>query len=253
MGAAFSALGINAGNLFVSTICLIIAWLIIARFIVGPVQKVASERQAVIDSGMENARKSKQMIADAEQRAAEIVSSAEAKATEIIKTATDQTIKLREDYQAQLDAENVKQLRSTKAYLDQERDLMLTHLRDQIIDLSIVGAKKLIQENLKIDPDKQRQMLIELFTGIRDRKFLSVPEELQSNLPRIEVTTAIALTDEERELVTEELKPRLSDDGEVVFQIDPKILGGVVVHSGNILIDHSISGRARELRDALHQ
>ena len=66
MGAAFSALGINAGNLFVSTICLIIAYLIIARFIVGPVQKVASERQAVIDSGMENARKSKQMIADAE-------------------------------------------------------------------------------------------------------------------------------------------------------------------------------------------
>ena len=93
MGAAFSALGINAGNLLVSTICLVIAYLIIARFIVGPIQKVASERQAMIDSGMENARQSKQMIADAEQRAAEIVSNAEAKATEIIKTATDQTIK----------------------------------------------------------------------------------------------------------------------------------------------------------------
>ena len=75
---------------------------------------------------------------------------------------------------------------------------MLTHLRDQIIDLSIEGAKKLVQENLKIDPDKQRQMLIEMFTGIRDRKFLAVPQELQSNLPRIEVTTAIALTDEEQ-------------------------------------------------------
>ena len=48
----------------------------------------------------------------------EIISSAKTKATEIIKTATDQTIKLHEDYQTQLDAENVKQLRSTKAYLD---------------------------------------------------------------------------------------------------------------------------------------
>lgn len=250
---ALTALGINSGNLLISTICLAIAYLIIAQFILKPIRERANERQAEIDQGLENARKAQQLIADAEAQAATILSKAEASASEILKTANDQTVKQREDYRAQLEAEYTAQMRNTKAYLDQERDLMLRRLRDQIIDLSIEGAKKLIDEELKINPDVQKQLLTEIFTGIRNGKFTLITDEFPKNLERIDVTTAIALTDEEKARMTAELKPRLASDGVIDFQVDPKILGGVVVHSGNILIDQSISGRARELKDALHQ
>ena len=250
---ALTALGINTGNLLISTICLAIAYLIIAQLILKPIRERANARQAEIDTGLENARKAQQLIADAETQAAAILSKAEASASEILKTANDQTIKQRDDYRAQLEAENTAQLRSAKAYLDQERDLMLRHLRDQIIELSIEGAKKLVGEELKINPQKRQDLLVELFTGIHDGKFALITDEFPRNLARIEVTTAIALTDEEKSLMTAELKSRLADDGAIDFRVDPKILGGVVVHSGNILIDRSISGRARELKDALHQ
>ena len=250
---ALTALGINSGNLLISTICLTIAYLIIAQFILKPIRERANERQAEIDQGLENARKAQRLIADAEAQAAAILSKAEASASEILKTANDQTVKQREDYRAQLEAEYTAQMRNTKAYLDQERDLMLRHLRDQIIDLSIEGAKKLIDEELKINPQKQKQLLTEVFTGIRNGNFALITDEFPKNLERIDVTTAIALTDEEKARMTAELKPRLAAGGVIDFQVDPKILGGVVVHSGNILIDQSISGRARELKDALHQ
>ncbi len=250
---ALTALGINSGNLLISTICLAIAYLIIAQFILKPIRERANERQAEIDQGLENARKAQRLIADAEAQAAAILSKAEASASEILKTANDQTVKQREDYRAQLEAEYTAQMRNTKAYLDQERDLMLRHLRDQIIDLSIEGAKKLIDEELKINPQKQKQLLTEVFTGIRNGNFALITDEFPKNLERIDVTTAIALTDEEKARMTAELKPRLAAGGVIDFQVDPKILGGVVVHSGNILIDQSISGRARELKDALHQ
>ena len=250
---ALTALGINSGNLLISTICLAIAYLIIAQFILKPIRERANERQVEIDQGLENARKAQRLIADAEAQAAAILSKAEASASEILKTANDQTVKQREDYRAQLDAEYTAQMRNTKAYLDQERDLMLRHLRDQIIDLSIEGAKKLIDEELKINPQKQKQLLTEVFTGIRNGNFALITDEFPKNLERIDVTTAIALTDEEKARMTAELKPRLAAGGVIDFQVDPKILGGVVVHSGNILIDQSISGRARELKDALHQ
>ena len=250
---ALKALGINSGNLLISTICLAIAYLIIARLILKPIRERAAERQAEIDQGLENARKSQQLITDAEAQAAAILSKAEASASEILKTANDQTLKQREDYRAQLDAEYTAQMRNTKAYLDQERDLMLRHLRDQIIELSIVGAKKLIDEELKMNPEKQKQLLTEMFTGIRNGHFPLITDDFPRNLTQIEVTTAIALTDEEKGQMTAELQPRLAPDGVIDFQVDPKILGGVVVHSGNILIDQSISGRARELKDALHQ
>lgn len=255
MGAlgALSALGINTGNLLISTICLMIAYIIIARFIIAPIRTRAKERQDEIEAGLDNAEKAKTMIAEAEGNVAEIQKKAEAEAAEIITTANQQATKLREDYRAQVDAENMKQLRSTKAYLDQERELMLSRLRDQIIELSIEGAKKLIGEELSIRPEKQRQLLISLFTGIRDGRFPSITDDFPKDLSKIEITTAIALTDEEKSLITEEFKPRLQENGVIDFQIDPKILGGVVVHSGNILIDHSISGRARELKEALHQ
>lgn len=255
MGAfgALSALGINTGNLLISTICLMIAYLIIARFIIAPIQARAKERQDEIEAGLDNAEKAKTMISEAEGRVAEIQKEAEAEAADIITTANQQASKLREDYRAQVDAENMKQLRSTKAYLDQERELLLTRLRDQIIDLSIEGAKKLVGEELSLHPEKQRQLLVSVFTGIKDGKFPTITEDFPKNLAKIEITTAIALTDEEKSLIIEEFKSRLQENGVIDFQIDPKILGGVVVHSGNILIDHSISGRARELKEALHQ
>lgn len=250
---ALSALGINTGNLLISTICLIIAYIIVAHFIVGPIQKAANERREAIDKGLDGAKNAAAIIADAEKQAQAILAKAEADAAEVIKSANEETIKLREDYRAQVDAETAKQLRSAKTYLSQERDSMLARLRDQIIELSIESAKKLVNEDLKLRPDRQRELLVEVFTGIHDGTFTGVDETFPDNVSLIEITTAIALTDEEKEKITAQLQARLTEDGQIVFHIDPKIIGGTVVHSGNLLIDHSISGRARELKDALHQ
>lgn len=70
---ALTALGINSGNLLISTICLAIAYLIIAQFILKPIRERANERQAEIDQGLENARKAQRLIADAEAQAAAIL------------------------------------------------------------------------------------------------------------------------------------------------------------------------------------
>jgi len=37
------------------------------------------------------------------------------------------------------------------------------------------------------------------------------------------------------------------------YVVDPKILGGIIIHSGDYLIDGSVLGKAQDLKEALHK
>jgi F-type H+-transporting ATPase subunit b len=246
------ALGINAGNLLVNIVCFGIAWLIIARLIVNPIRKMIDNRKAVIDQGLEDAKVAADTRENALNEAETILSDAKAKSAQILKEAADQAAQLKQDYQTSVDEKVNEELRNTKDYLAKERELMLNNLRSQIIDLSISGAKKIIGEDLQLDQEKQRRLLSDFFTGIKDGTITSV-DQLPDNLAAIEVTTAIPLLRDEKVLTDAQLIGKLQAGGRIDYQVDPKILGGMIIHSGDYLIDASVLGKAQDLKAALHK
>jgi F-type H+-transporting ATPase subunit delta len=65
---------------------------------------------------------------------------------------------------------------------------------------------------------------------------------------RASVTTAIALSEEERKKLAADLSSQLGKDVRLVAQVDPAILGGLVLQVGDRLTDASVAGRLDQLR-----
>lgn len=65
------------------------------------------------------------------------------------------------------------------------------------------------------------------------------------------VTVARPVTDAEREEIRQRLSGATGKQVEIETQVDPSIIGGVIVHIGDHLVDASIAGRLQRLRQNL--
>ncbi len=65
------------------------------------------------------------------------------------------------------------------------------------------------------------------------------------------ITTAVALTEEERQKLEARLMEQFGPNLEFLYQVDPEILGGIIIQVGDKLIDDSVRGRLQALRQKL--
>ena len=66
-----------------------------------------------------------------------------------------------------------------------------------------------------------------------------------------EVTTAVPLGPEELAIVRQRLGAVVGKDIEIRASVDPEIIGGIVARVGDQLIDGSVIGQLRKLRERL--
>lgn len=67
----------------------------------------------------------------------------------------------------------------------------------------------------------------------------------------VRVTSAVPLTDEEKRALTEKLTAQFGENLEFEYREDPSILGGLVVRVGDRVIDASVAGKLKALRETL--
>lgn len=72
-------------------------------------------------------------------------------------------------------------------------------------------------------------------------------EDERSGRAIAQVTSAIPLTDTQRENLRTQLSQRTGKTVEITEQVDPAILGGLIVRIGDELIDASVAARLRRL------
>ena len=65
------------------------------------------------------------------------------------------------------------------------------------------------------------------------------------------VTSAIQLNENNQCTITQALKQKFNRDVQCQFKIDPALIGGVMIHIGDKVIDGSLRGRLRNLRQAV--
>jgi F-type H+-transporting ATPase subunit delta len=75
--------------------------------------------------------------------------------------------------------------------------------------------------------------------------------EVQQGIARARAITAVALNDEEREILTRRLRDQTGRKVLLETQVDPHLLGGVIVQIGDRLIDGSAKARLEALRRSL--
>lgn len=137
---------------------------------------------------------------------------------------------------------------------------------------SVIAATPEVQF-LVDDPRVERDQLLGLFTDIGgerfDRHFGNFLRTLERNgrlqlLPeiavqferyrrdaesriRIEVASALPLSDEEAEQLAQRLKKRFGREVELDVEVDESLIGGAVIRAGDQVIDGSVRGRLEQL------
>jgi F-type H+-transporting ATPase subunit delta len=80
-------------------------------------------------------------------------------------------------------------------------------------------------------------------------------EELRAEAEKsmtAEVVSAKALTPEQEAKISQALKARLGRDITLVTSVDESLLGGAIIHAGDLVIDGSALGKLNRLANAIN-
>ena len=114
-------------------------------------------RQRQIAEGLQAGEQGRQSLVSAERRVADMISEARAKASEIV--ATGERFKAETIDQAKVEAaaERERIIAAAKAEAQQESQSAREQLRNQVADLAVAGAAKILQR--EIDPRAHAELL----------------------------------------------------------------------------------------------
>ena len=237
-------LGIVPGIVLAQIINFILLLLILRSIAYKPLLNLFDQRRERIAKGLEDARKAEERLAniekdyqarldearvEAQKMVAEMSQNAEKQASGIVAKANEDVTRLK--VQAQEDSEL-------------ERNRMLADLRSQVAALSIAAANKVI--GAALDEQRQRVLIDEFFSGVKSGKVV-VAEGGMSG--KVQVTSALPLTETEQSSIKTDLSGRGAS--EIVFHVDPKILGGLILRAGDRVVDASVAGRLESLKQSL--
>jgi F-type H+-transporting ATPase subunit b len=194
--------------------------------------KTLRERRERIARGLEDAHAAEQARANAEREAQKLINQGRAEANKLVEEARaraeDQAKAISDEAYRDADAIRSK----ARADAEEERNGLLGEVRSQVAQLAIAAAERVIGQSVD---EKKAQAIVSDF-------FARAPADVKNLGEQVEVVSALPLTDAEKKQIASQTGAR-----EVVNRVDPSILGGLILRSGDKVIDASVRNNLREL------
>lgn len=244
---ALGALGISLGFFLVQVVGFLIVVIVLNTWVFKPIGGLLEKRRTTIAQGLEDARIAGEARANAEIEATKILANAQAKASEIVREATTRAESVERDIHTTAENEAARIRAEAIQEAEGEKDRVLADLRPQVAALAMSAAHKLIGDAM--DEKRQRALLDQFFSGVRSGEII-VLEGASASGVTAEVKSALPLTDSEQESVKKDLLAKTGSQT-VTFQVDPTILGGLVIKVGDRVLDGSVAGQLASMREHL--
>ena len=152
---AGSLLSPNPGLIFWTAITFVIVLLILKKIAWGPILTALEEREKGIQSSIDRAHQAKDESEAILRKNKELLAKADAESDRIIREGRDFAEKLRADISQKAQSEAQKMIASAKEEIGQEKRRALDVLRNEVADLAVKGAEKIIKTNLDADIQKR--------------------------------------------------------------------------------------------------
>ncbi|MFN2188176.1 MAG: F0F1 ATP synthase subunit B [Candidatus Promineifilaceae bacterium] len=232
-------LGINLGYLIMQIFLLVVLVVLMKQYAYGPIIRMLDERQARIAKGLEDARQAAIARDNADAEAKTVLDEARAEAAQIRSDATVQAEETSEGIVERAHEHAKEIISAAQNDAVEERNRILAELRSQVASIAIAAANKLVGESLD---EKRQRSIIEDF-------FAKVPEDVSAMKGESAiVTSALPLTDKEQSSIKKALKV-----ADVSFNVDPGILGGLVIRVGDQVVDDSVANQMADLSEMLRE
>ena len=251
---ALGELGINGPFLLSQIVNFLILFAALYFLLWKRVLKMLDERKQRIAQGLADAEQARRDRERAEAEYQQRIEQAEREREEILAKAAREGEQVREEVLTEARAEAERIIAEARAEAERDRQEMLAELRSQVASLAIAVSNKIIGETL--DERRQRRLIDEFFSGIQAGRVVILDEEelewaKRAGAMTAHVTTALPLSPDEQETVANNLAEHLGDRPELEFEVDPSILGGLVIKIGDRIIDGSVAGKLTILQEQL--
>ena len=241
-------LGLNLGFLIVQILNFAIIMVVLIAWVYKPLMNMLQKRREKIEKGLEDAQVAADARANAEKDAEALKADAQAKAAQMIREATEKAEAANRDVRAAAEAEMANARKAGLVEMETEKERALNELRVHVTALAIAAAQKIIGETL--DEKRQHILVDEFFSGLKANKVV-ILEGATFTGDEAEVTSALPLTEEEKKKVMDDVMKRLGAKAKVSFNVDPNILGGLILRVGDTVIDGSVVNQVENLRESL--
>jgi F-type H+-transporting ATPase subunit b len=242
-------LGINLGYLLVQVFNFLVVLVVLRAWAYRPIINMLKRRRETLAQGLEDARIAAEARANAEKEAQAISDKAQQEANERVREATERAEQVAKDIQAAAEQEAVRIREEAAEEAEQTRAQALVELRGQVGALAIAAAQKVIGEAL--DEKRQHALIDEFFSGVREGRVVILEGEDLVGVGA-EVTSALPLTEKQKDTVREEIIGKIGAGATISFRINPSILGGLVIRVGDKVLDGSVAGKLEGLRQSLY-
>ena len=230
-------LGVNLGYLIVQIGAILILYLMMKALAFGPITRMLEQRQARIAKGLEDARQASIARDNADVEAKKILEEAR---TDSSQMRSDATVQAEDQAKGIVDKANQDAKDIVSAAQDdaiEERNRILAELRTQVATVSIAAANKVVGESL--DEKRQHEIIADFFA----KAPVSVADLSGESAA---VTSALPLTKKEQSAVEKAI-----GISNVDYNVDPEILGGLIIRAGDQVVDDSVASRIGGLRESL--
>lgn len=246
MDQALGSMGINIPFLIFQIANFIVLFVVIKKMLWKPMIRVMDERSQRIAKGLEDAKAAEASKASAQADKEKILEEARAEGKAIVDQAAKEGGQRREQIVDDARKEASKIVEDARKQAQVSRDSLLGESQGQIVALAISAANKIIGESL--DQAKQQKLVTDFFSGISGGKIAALAAAAVGE--SAEVKTALPLAAADQETYASELKSKGAS--KVTFKVDPAILGGVIIRTGDKVIDGSVAGKMVQLNTALN-
>jgi F-type H+-transporting ATPase subunit b len=250
LGDALGKLGINGLFLLSQIVNFGILFFVLRVLLWKPLLQRLDDRRQMLEKEKADAEAVADARTNIDTERQQTLEQAREEAQKIVAEAREQAGALTEQASQDARQEASEILAEARQAAEEERNSILGEMRGQITTLAIAAAQKIVGTTL--DEQRQWALVESFFSGIREGKVEILPEGVEAAAPDepITVTSAIPLTEAQQTTIQEDLSSRLGG-GEVAFQVDPQILGGLTVRVGDRVVDGSAAGQLERLHQSL--
>ncbi len=156
--SVFTTLGLNLPLFIAQLVNFGLILLVVWRWVWRPLVKAMDERQEKISKGLQNAEQATKDLQALTVRESQVIATAERSATDIIEAAKQTAEKERRQIMNETNQSLERQLVEARERLKQEREVVLTSIRQEAVGLIMQATERVLGSALT---DKPSQALIE--------------------------------------------------------------------------------------------
>jgi vacuolar-type H+-ATPase subunit H len=182
-----------------------------------------------------------QYLAEAKQKSQELVKQAQHDA----ETMKEEIISKVQEEKERVIAVARQQAQDIVQQADKTRLMLLSEINERVTKEAIVQACQLIQDTLpdEFKQDVHAHWVQELIkSGFLSLERLKVAPDIQE----VNVISAFALTEEQKKFLLKNLKEVLKRDIKLIEKVDAKIVAGIIMHIGDLVLDGSLKNKIQE-------